>query len=655
MLNSVRISDLSSNLLFEFQTIPNSSIKNSLSDYLLRPDPEISTDTRWILKNYQQNNEYVRMLINHLENNGFNIIFGPDIKNKIYNIISYQELKKIQEKGKSIKETHEYESINIPGFKRILKNYQIMPVKHHIDLLNVSNFSVPGSGKTTMVLAGYSLLKSKGIVNKLLVIGPYSSLMPWEDEMVECFFDPPQSIRIHGSIDKRLAIFYEYHKKYEVFLTTYHTAVNDIKYLSKLISNDNFMVVLDESHYIKNIDGKMANILLTINQLPKSKIILTGTPVPNNYTDIFTQFSFLYPSTLLGNASSFKTKAKNEYRMERFLKRELSPLFTRITKKQMELPGFKEKRITVPMSSTQTLLYRAVAEAYEKIINEMTILRFDIINDYKRCKAIRLRQIASNLVLLTKKSREYDIESFQDEILEYEDFSGGQIQKILNEIPYHSIEENSPKIFEVIKLVKKLKEKEVRKIIIWSDFVKNLKTIENLLKNEFKSEDTVINKIFGETKKAKDEDIKTDSIDEETREGIIRKFKSTGKFAILIMNPMACAESISLHKSCHHAIYLDRSYNCGQFMQSKDRIHRIGLNPNIETYYYYLLSEYESEGTKHKSIDHQIDERLEKKEHRMLDLLNDPSKLYFGKEDEEPLEELDYDFEEDFDESAFDD
>src|SRR5262249_7274827 len=53
---------------------------------------------------------------------------------------------------------------------------------------------------------------------------------------------------------------------------------------------------------------------------------------------------------------------------------------------------------------------------------------------------------------------------------------------------------------------------------------------------------------------------------------------------VLVANPAACGEGISLHEVCHHAIYVDRNYNAAQYLQSEDRLHRLGLKkrPIIE-------------------------------------------------------------------------
>ena len=99
-----------------------------------------------------------------------------------------------------------------------------------------------------------------------------------------------------------------------------------------------------------------------------------------------------------------------------------------------------------------------------------------------------------------------------------------------------------------------------------------------------------------------------------TREKIIRKFHEVNSpFKVLIANPFAVSESISLHKACHNAIYLERTFNASNFIQSKDRIHRVGLAEGTVTNYYYLVSA--------ASIDETIHSRLIQKERRMLELI----------------------------------
>ena len=66
--------------------------------------------------------------------------------------------------------------------------------------------------------------------------------------------------------------------------------------------------------------------------------------------------------------------------------------------------------------------------------------------------------------------------------------------------------------------------------------------------------------------------------------------------------PQACSESISLHKACHNAVYYDMNYNTSEFLQSLDRIHRVGGSEKNPVFYHFL--QYEN------SIDAKIYERV---------------------------------------------
>ena len=120
--------------------------------------------------------------------------------------------------------------------------------------------------------------------------------------------------------------------------------------------------------------------------------------------------------------------------------------------------------------------------------------------------------------------------------------------------------------------------------------------------------------------------------EEDTREKIIKEFLDTSSnLNVLIANPAACAESISLHKTCHKAIYYDLSYNCAQYLQSLDRIHRVGGSEKNDTDYYFL--QYEN------TVDQDIENNLKEKAHKMNSLIEEDYGIYdldmFGEDDEE--------------------
>jgi hypothetical protein len=120
---------------------------------------------------------------------------------------------------------------------------------------------------------------------------------------------------------------------------------------------------------------------------------------------------------------------------------------------------------------------------------------------------------------------------------------------------------------------------------------------------------------------------------------MIHYFPTSSRYPILIAKPSACAESVSPHKVCFHAIYLDRTFNGAHYMQSLDRIHRVGLGARDKVHYYLL----QSEGT----IDEVIDKRLNEKQARMLKLLDEDFSIMSleyapGEFSEETEEERDY-------------
>ena len=99
---------------------------------------------------------------------------------------------------------------------------------------------------------------------------------------------------------------------------------------------------------------------------------------------------------------------------------------------------------------------------------------------------------------------------------------------------------------------------------------------------------------------------------------------------VLLANPAACAESISLHKACSNAIYYDLSYNCAQYVQSLDRIHRVGGSEDKPAHYYFL--QYED------TIDADILQNVQRKAQRMEDIIGQDYEIYsldmFDEDDE---------------------
>ena len=181
-------------------------------------------------------------------------------------------------------------------------------------------------------------------------------------------------------------------------------------------------------------------------------------------------------------------------------------------------------------------------------------------------------------------------------------------------------------MIKVKKLVKESIQKN-EKILVWCTFINSIKKLESELREWLESNGNApAIRIWGE--------VPTDSEknDEWNREDEIEKFKHSSEHNVLIANPASLSESISLHKTCFNAIYYDLSYNCAQFLQSIDRIHRVGGSETEESHYYFL--QYKD------SIDSDILTLLYNRRDRMYDLIEKDYSIYSMDMFEEDHEDL---------------
>jgi hypothetical protein len=125
-----------------------------------------------------------------------------------------------------------------------------------------------------------------------------------------------------------------------------------------------------------------------------------------------------------------------------------------------------------------------------------------------------------------------------------------------------------------------------------------------------------------------------------TRAGRLRKFHTDPDCRVMIANPAAAGEGISLHTVCHNAIYLDRSYVSTHYLQSIDRVHRLGLAPGVETFIHiYQTKAPAGVG----SIDLSVSRRLRAKVRNLQQLLNDPDLHQLALDEENSDDPVDYD------------
>ena len=210
-----------------------------------------------------------------------------------------------------------------------------------------------------------------------------------------------------------------------------------------------------------------------------------------------------------------------------------------------------------------------------------------------------LLEAATNPMLLTAGSDENDDPGFVHPPIDLE--GEETLQELLAN--YGSYE--FPWKYEEVKTIVQGAVDRGEKILVWSSFVRNIRLLADVL-SDF---DPAI--IHGGVTSI--EDPPPGII---TREMELDKFRKDPGCFVLLANPAACGEGVSLHHWCHHAVYLDRTFNAGHFLQSQDRIHRLGLDDSVLTKFTLLKST--------RSIDETVDGRLEEKVRALSRLMNDP-------------------------------
>ena len=518
----------------------------------------------------------------------------------------------------------EFQTVLKKELKRTLYPLQLLSSFHMAFSQNSCNFAVPGAGKTSIVYGAYAYLKNlpptdPKHVDKLLVIGPLSSFAPWENEYEECFGVKPTSFRMSGNaeISRDLKKQHLYSGNPDELTLIFHGGVPS--YESQIIDflkKNKTLVVVDEAHRIKNHEGVWGKSVTEISKEAIARVILTGTPVPNGYQDIYNLYKFIYPfkfKEILGvhyhNLEDMTQNSEPESERVQNLKENLSPYFIRIKKDDLSLPEIKEEIISLEMNKYQKEIYDFIEAKYIPDFRENSSATVkDTLN---KAKLIRLRQASTNPALLSKPlinalesnelSGDYDENSKfttdSDVIVNDSEFFKKICDYPLNETP--------AKFIAIKDLIEQKIITQKEKVIIWTIFIQNAKELKKYLYS-FNIESSLL---IGE-------------IGQEEREVTIQKFNDpkNQEFQVVIANPFSVAESISLHKGCHNAIYMERDYNCSNFLQSKDRIHRVGLPENQITNYYYFVSK--------DSIDEVINHRLNLKIRRMEEIINDDIPLF---------------------------
>lgn len=395
-----------------------------------------------------------------------------------------------------------------------------------------------GLGKTLQTLAVILRSKEAGRIEGMppgehtdakstsLVVVPASLLHNWQSECKR--FAPSLKVYLHVGNQRNKDP--ENFRYYDLVISTYHTVRQDIDMLS---GHAFHYVVLDESQMIKNPSSKLYQAVTELNA--SHRIVLTGTPIENSLTDLWSQINFVNPG-LLGTLGFFKKsfvqpieKKKDEHR-EQKLKELISPFILRRTKQEVarELPPVFEQVRYCNMSDGQRRVYE----------EEKSLARNAILENLEESG---LEQ--SSMVVLQALTRLRQIANHPAMVEDYAEIDSGKYQEVCRDV------EN------VVS--------EGHKVLMFSSFVKHL----DLFRESF--DQRGLNYAY-----------LTGSRNQQQRKSAVQAFQKEKGCPVFLISLKAGGVGLNL-TAADYVFLLDPWWNPAAELQALNRAHRIGQDKNV--------------------------------------------------------------------------
>ncbi len=379
----------------------------------------------------------------------------------------------------------------------------------------------------TGIIQQPSLFHSNGTHLTSLIVVPKSLIHNWINEFRK--FAPSFSL-INYTGTNRFKLR-DLLVKHDIVLTSYGIVRNDIDFLSQL---DFFYVILDESQYIKNPHSKVFHAVRKLKA--QHRLILTGTPIENSLSDLWTQMSFVNPG-LLGSYSFFKKhfitpiEKNGSPSAKQELKNIISPFILRRTKEEVvkDLPELIEQTIFCEMTEDQALLYET----------EKSKVRNEILKVYEQG---RLKE--SSVYVLSALTRLRQIANHPSLVEDKQQYSSGKFDIVTD------------KINTVLQ--------EGHKLLLFSSFVKHLE----IYQKYFEQQGLPYVMLTGES---------------ENRKEIIHQFQNNDKVNLFLISLKAGGVGLNL-TAADYVFILDPWWNPAAEQQAISRAHRIGQQRPVIVY-----------------------------------------------------------------------
>jgi SNF2 family DNA or RNA helicase len=482
---------------------------------------------------------------------------------------------------------------------RPLLDHQRLGLMHGLAAMNAANFSVPGAGKTATALSIAGTHLAQGTIDVIVVVGPLSCFRPWEAETAIALPGVLRTFRLRGMAREARVERLRAAAARDLLLVSYQTAWRDRDELERLCRRHHVMLIVDESHRVKRFQGgEWSDALLAISRRARVRLVLSGTPMPQGPRDLWSQFTILWPGEeLLGSRASYRARARTNFGAVRGM---IAPFMTRTGKEALGIaPRIDVPPHAIELAPLQREVYDLIADRLRQGVAQAADHQQQLAA-LRRGRHIRLLQAASNPDLLNQTDGFYGLPPVDD-----------AEAPLMQRLEEYRERELPAKFTFALDFLDDLRVRG-EKCVVWTSFVRNIDQLADLVRREVGEP---VFELDGRVP-CSDAGGLVDELDD-NRERRIADFLSTDGFAVLVANPAACAESISLHRGCHTALYIDRTYDCARWLQSIDRIHRLGLPPGVQVEVHVAEAVADGTGT----IDGLVRRSLERKARTMQRLL----------------------------------
>jgi SNF2 family DNA or RNA helicase len=434
-----------------------------------------------------------------------------------------------------------------------LKPYQVDGLKWMVSLYNNNLNGIladeMGLGKTiqTISLVTY-LMETKKNPGPFLIIVPLSTLGNWVREM-ELWCPSVKKVIYRGDPNTRRIIHDTQVAglNFNVLLTTYEFVVKDQTVLSRIHWK---YIIIDEGHRLKNANCKLAQTLGT-RYRSKNRLLLTGTPLQNNLTELWALLNFLLPS-IFSSADTFETWFKKPFEQTTMgdtaeleeeetyliinrLHQVLRPFLLRRLKTDVEsqLPDKVESVIKCDMSAWQRVLYRQMQ-------NRIALATGDGAGNSKSF---------NNLLMQLKKICNHPYI-----------FYG---QEAINKLPGDALIRSSGKFVLLAHVLAKLRETGHRTLIF-----SQMTTALDYLEDFMTAVGILYLRLDGNTKA-------------DDRQGMLNDFNATASpYFCFLLSTRAGGLGLNL-QTADTVIIFDSDWNPMMDLQAQDRAHRIGQKNQV--------------------------------------------------------------------------